>query len=206
MTRRNGVISAGFSTLLDSSSRMRAPDRRASSGARGLPRSTPAACCGSGVPKRAFRRRRGRPRRRIAVSGARCRRPARAARSRVRGLAPASAWRAKNGENRFCVTPSGTCWFSTSAPPFSARFRARSVPSPPVRSSRRAFGEAPGPLVEWPTPAESDAGGASRGVVAMFEKILIDLAALATIASFALAVAKEWKARADDEGEKRNRR
>lgn len=42
----------------------------------------------------------------------------------------------------------------------------------------------------------------------MFEKILIDLAALATIASFALAVAKEWKARADDEGEgqKRNRR
>lgn len=54
--------------------------------------------------------------------------------------------------------------------------------------------------------AESDAGGASKGVIAMFEKILIDLAALATIASFALAVVKEWKARADDEGEKRNRR
>ena len=63
-----------------------------------------------------------------------------------------------------------------------------------------------GALVEWPAPAESDAGGASRGVVAMFEKILIDLAALATIASFALAAAKEWKARADDGGEKRNRR
>lgn len=57
-------------------------------------------------------------------------------------------------------------------------------------------------------PAESDAGGASKGVVAMFEKILMDLAALATIAGFALAARKEWKARADDEGkrQKRNRR
>ena len=36
---------------------------------------------------------------------------------------------------------------------------------------------------------------------AMLEKILIDLAALATIAGFGLAVLKEWKAQSDDANE-----
>lgn len=51
----------------------------------------------------------------------------------------------------------------------------------------------------FPTRAAPD----ERTVVAMFEKVLFILAAMATIAGFALNVWREWKARAEDEGRKR---
>ncbi len=39
----------------------------------------------------------------------------------------------------------------------------------------------------------------------MFEKILSIVAALATVAGFILEIWREWKSRADDEGEKQGR-
>ena len=53
-------------------------------------------------------------------------------------------------------------------------------------------------------PVRSDAGGASKGVVAMLEKALIDLAALATIAQFALDLWRGRKTRPEDANDKKN--
>lgn len=51
----------------------------------------------------------------------------------------------------------------------------------------------------FPTRAAPD----ERTVVAMFEKVLFILAAMATVAGFVLDVWREWKARAEDEGEEK---
>lgn len=51
----------------------------------------------------------------------------------------------------------------------------------------------------FPTRAAPD----ERTVVAMFEKVLFILAAMATVAGFALDVWREWKARAEDGGRKK---
>lgn len=60
-------------------------------------------------------------------------------------------------------------------------------------------------LLEWDSsPARSDAGGASRGVIAMLEKTLIDLAALATIAQFVLDLWRGRKTRPEDADDKKN--
>ncbi len=53
-------------------------------------------------------------------------------------------------------------------------------------------------------PARSDAGGASKGVIAMLEKALIDLAALATIAQFVLDLWRGRKTRPEDANDKKN--
>ena len=84
-------------------------------GARGLPRSTPAACCGSDVPERASRRGRECLRRRIVWHSAR-RRRAEGRCDRGSGALPRQVHcEDKNGENRFCVTQCDTCWFSQMA-------------------------------------------------------------------------------------------
>lgn len=60
-------------------------------------------------------------------------------------------------------------------------------------------------LLEWDSsPARSDAGGASKGVIAMLEKTLIDLAALATIAQFVLNLWRGRKTRPEDADDKKN--
>lgn len=60
-------------------------------------------------------------------------------------------------------------------------------------------------LLEWDSsPARSDAGGASKGVIAMLEKTLIDLAALATIAQFVLDLWRGRKTRPEDADDKKN--
>lgn len=60
-------------------------------------------------------------------------------------------------------------------------------------------------LLEWDSsPARSDAGGASKGVIAMLEKALIDLAALATIAQFVLDLWRGRKTRPEDADDKKN--
>lgn len=53
-------------------------------------------------------------------------------------------------------------------------------------------------------PARSDAGGASKGVIAMLEKALIDLAALASIAQFVLSLWRGKKTRPEDAKDKKN--
>ena len=53
-------------------------------------------------------------------------------------------------------------------------------------------------------PARSDAGGASKGVIAMLEKALIDLAALASIAQFVLSLWRGKKTRPEDTKDKMN--
>lgn len=54
--------------------------------------------------------------------------------------------------------------------------------------------------------AKSDAGGASstKGVIAMIEKVLSIVAAMATIAGFILEVWRETKARADGRGKEKD--
>lgn len=52
--------------------------------------------------------------------------------------------------------------------------------------------------------ARSDAGGASKGVIAMLEKALIDLAALAAIAQFVLSLWRGKKTRPEDANDKKN--
>ena len=60
-------------------------------------------------------------------------------------------------------------------------------------------------LLEWDSsPARSDAGGASKGAIAMLEKTLIDLAALATIAQFVLDLWRGRKTRPEDANDKKN--
>ena len=54
------------------------------------------------------------------------------------------------------------------------------------------------------SPARSDAGGAPKGAIAMLEKALIDLAALATIAQFVLDLWRGRKTRPEDADDKKN--
>lgn len=72
-------------------------------------------------------------------------------------------------------------------------------------------------LLEWDSsPARSDAGGASRGVIAMAQDAIFVLAAIATIVGAAAAVGSlalsvalllpRGKTRADDQEGKRNGR
>lgn len=49
-----------------------------------------------------------------------------------------------------------------------------------------------------------NAGGASKGVIAMLEKALIDLAALAAIAQFVLSLWRGRKTRPEDAKDKKN--